>query len=152
MTLLSRLIFIPTVFILSRLPGTIRLILTNIDETTDAHWLQGIQAFFDPAQGWMNAILFIGFVSPVRKTLKRSLNFHCPLLSFVLTLMCAFIGYFCCCGYCFYDCCKLCRPCCIVCSSVGCGVGCCGCVYVISHFWTVTSDIDRITCISFGDT
>jgi len=66
-----RLGMLPCVFFLGRLPGNLRMVLYMCGATTDEseQWLGKLQAFGDPAQGFLNALLFVVFSKEGRTTL-----------------------------------------------------------------------------------
>ena len=91
-----KLLWIPIIFILFRIWGTIRFFISfSCDFDCLAHCpaytpaLVALQSIFDPAQGWGNALLFVVFHRPVLTRVCPSVVAGCDrLFSFCLDCLC----------------------------------------------------------------
>jgi hypothetical protein len=56
----ARLLLVPALLLLARIWGSLRTVLSFVPALAPyITWLAYLQAFFDPAQGWLNSIVFI---------------------------------------------------------------------------------------------
>jgi len=67
-----RLVLVPVIFFLTRMWGSVLAIQTMINpDKGGTEWVTWISAFFDPSQGFFNALLFVVFAADVREAYRK---------------------------------------------------------------------------------
>ncbi|CAL1537296.1 unnamed protein product [Lymnaea stagnalis] len=77
----TKLTFVPLVFIVIRIWGTIRFLLGNFAHdyasSSDSDWIVILQGTGDSAQGFANFVMYIFFTSKIRERLFQNCPCHC---------------------------------------------------------------------------